>query len=58
MTLDCGHPPSPHGESTTGTAHTADNREICCDCADKEQREDLRTAQTYMAYLSSNVTEA
>lgn len=31
--LDCGHKPSPHGEHTTGTAHTQDKKEICWECA-------------------------
>jgi hypothetical protein len=30
--LVCGHPPSPHSEHTTGTAHYGD-REICWECA-------------------------
>lgn len=54
--LDCGHRPSPHGQHTTGTAHTTDGREICCQCADDEQRRELKTEQTYMAYLSSDKT--
>lgn len=31
--LDCGHKPSPHGEHTTGTAHTTDGKVICWECA-------------------------
>ncbi len=53
MILDCGHEPSPHGEHTTGTAHTADKREICWACADLEQREALKTANVYTAYLTN-----
>lgn len=30
--LDCGHEPSKHSECSTGTAHTADGREICWEC--------------------------
>jgi hypothetical protein len=52
--LDCGHEPSPHGEHTTGTAHTQDGREICWDCANTEQREDLKTAPRFMAYTSQD----
>jgi hypothetical protein len=57
MILDCGHEPSPHSESTTGTAHTPDGREICCSCADNEQREALKTATSFMAYLNSEGTK-
>ena len=52
--LSCGHNPSAHSEYTTGTAHTPDGREICCECADKEQREALKTETHYIAYLSSD----
>jgi hypothetical protein len=55
-TLDCGHQPSPHSEHTTGTAHTTDGREICWTCADAEQREQLRTADTFTAYLTPVLT--
>lgn len=50
--LDCGHEPSPHGEHTTGTAHTSDGREVCWDCALREELESLKTRQQYTAYLS------
>jgi len=50
--LSCGHKPSPHGEHTTGTAHTPDGREICWACADAEQREELKTARDFTGYLS------
>lgn len=56
-TLDCGHPPSPHGPHTTGTAHTHDGREICWTCADNEQREALRNlphGQAVAGYLSAD----
>ncbi len=52
--LSCGHNPSPHDEYTTGTAHTRDGREICCTCADSEQREDLKAEKHYDAYLSGD----
>lgn len=51
--LDCGHVPSEHSELTTGTAHTADDREICWTCADAEQRADLLTERKYTAYANS-----
>lgn len=65
-TLSCGHEPSPHSEHTTGTAHTAckcvgtgkgthrpdcESREICWSCADALQREELKSARTFTAYL-------
>lgn len=50
--LDCGHYPSPHSTHTTGTARTADNQEICWDCADNEQRAELLTTDKFFAYLS------
>lgn len=50
-TLDCGHPPSSHGPLTTGTARTSDGQEICWDCSHHEEREALRTARSYTAYL-------
>lgn len=52
--LDCGHHPSPHQPFTTGTAHTRDGREICYDCADRETREEMKTARTFCAYVSSD----
>lgn len=50
--LACGHHPSPHGVFTTGTAHTTDGREICYTCADQEEREALKTATRFCAYIS------
>ncbi len=51
MILDCGHEPSPHGEHTTGTGHTANNRHICWDCCLREELEALKTATQHNAYL-------
>ena len=50
--LNCGHEPSPHGEHTTGTGHTADGRELCWECCNRDERDALRTAQHYSAYLT------
>jgi len=51
--LDCGHTPTvPHSPMTSGTAHTPDGREICCDCADRDQRERLKTATASVGYLN------
>lgn len=52
--LDCGHNPSPHKSFTTGTAHTPDGREICYECADKEQRADLLKREPITGYLSGD----
>jgi hypothetical protein len=50
--LDCGHTPTtPHSPITSGTAHTADGKEICTDCADAMQREELQTATKTYGYL-------
>jgi hypothetical protein len=49
--LVCGHSPSRHSEFTTGTAHTPDGREICWTCADKEQREAMKSADSVVLYL-------
>jgi hypothetical protein len=50
--LDCGHPPSQHSSSTTGTAHTHDGKEICWSCADDQQRRDLLTNDHAFLYLT------
>jgi len=52
--LDCGHAPSPHGAFTNGTAHTHDGRKICCNCADAEERDQLKTATRFCAYVSGD----
>ena len=52
--LDCGHHPSPHEPFTTGAAHTSDGREICYTCADREEREAMKTAVRFCAYVSSD----
>lgn len=56
--LSCGHKPSPHSEhttGTTGTAHTPDGREICCQCADAEQVEALKDrTKPVGAYLAGD----
>lgn len=50
--LSCGHAPSPHSQHTTGTAHTRDGREICWDCASKEELDSMiEDGKNYM-YLS------
>ena len=56
-TLACGHEPSPHSDFTTGTAYTTDGREICWECADKEQRAALLTEKHYFSYLNSDATK-
>jgi hypothetical protein len=53
---DCGHPPSPHGSHTTGTAITPDNREICWTCADELILQSMREHGVVTGYLSQNDT--
>lgn len=59
--LSCGHPPSPHDTHTTGTALVWEEgqpeREICWGCAEQRELAELRTAQTYTAYLSGDGTQ-
>src|SRR5712692_4627073 len=52
--LDCGHQPSSHGDYATGTARTGDGREICWDCANKEEWGAMSRSDKYMAYLSGD----
>lgn len=53
--LSCGHTPSPHSYITTGTAHTPDGREICCECADREQVQGLKDrSKPFGAYLDGD----
>jgi hypothetical protein len=52
--LSCGHHPSPHSCITTGAAVTADGREICCDCATRNDLERLANATRCSAYLASD----
>lgn len=49
---DCGHEAFSEGLGT-GYARTQDGRTLCYDCADEAQREDMRTADTFTAYLST-----
>jgi hypothetical protein len=51
--LDCGHEPTPSGIGT-GYARMPNGETLCYDCADNAQREDLKTATRYFAYLSSD----
>ena len=52
--LDCGHVPSPHSASTTGTAHTPAGREICLTCANDQELIAFLSSDRYLAYLSSD----
>ncbi|GAA2628105.1 hypothetical protein GCM10010411_76730 [Actinomadura fulvescens] len=52
---DCGHPPEPvpPGGGATGYATWSPTGEtLCYPCADQRQREELRTAQRAVVYLS------
>lgn len=50
--LDCGHDAKPDGIKA-GYATRADGTRICYDCADREQVEALKTADTFVGYLSN-----
>ena len=55
--LSCGHKPSSHSEGTTGTARWNDNgvyKEICWDCSNNMQIEELKEANKYFAYISED----
>jgi hypothetical protein len=61
--LDCGHTPSPHSETSTGTAHVNNDCpccaiEICWTCSHKRELHDLSRADRYTAYLVSKPTGA
>lgn len=56
--LDCGHLSQPqdwgNGSGLPGYASDRNSkRRICYDCADNEQRNDLKTHDRYVAYLTS-----
>ena len=50
--LDCGHLSTPRG-CATGYAQTSDERRICYSCADASERDALKTAERFTAYLSN-----
>lgn len=50
--LDCGHPESAHSSFTRGYAVRQDDTKVCYECAQRQELEDLKTAQHYVAYLS------
>lgn len=50
-TLDCGHLSTPN-RYLAGYATASDGHRICYNCADVAQREDLKTADRFTAYLS------
>ena len=51
-TLDCGHPPSPHDESTTGYASNSQGKRYCYECAAEMDRDAIRAGKPITAYLS------
>lgn len=53
-TLDCGHPPTDSPGLGTGYARTEEGKRICYACADDRQREEMRTANTVVAYVSTD----
>lgn len=49
--LSCGHEPSTHGPHTTGTCHLPDGREVCNDCGNVWEANELKTAQHWSGYM-------
>lgn len=48
---DCGHPPSPHGEPTTGYGTDLDGKTYCYDCcADRERQRMIETGKATLYY--------
>lgn len=54
--IDCGHPPSPHGEHTTGDCVVREEgqpeRRICWDCAHQREVKQMLTAKRHFAYIT------
>lgn len=50
--LDCGHPASAHGETDTGYGVDPDGKKHCYECCHAKDREDMKTATSFFAYLS------
>lgn len=62
--LNCGHQPSEHGSTSTGTAHlngkgkkVNQDIEICCSCADRAQKFYMKNHNRTNLYLSGNGKE-
>lgn len=49
--LACGHEPSAHGPHTTGTCKLPYGREVCVDCGNVWEAEQLKTAQHWSGYM-------
>ena len=50
--LDCGHPESAHSSITRGYAILPNGTKVCYGCAQRQELDDLKTAQHYGGYLS------
>ncbi|GAA1895155.1 hypothetical protein [Streptantibioticus ferralitis] len=48
--LDCGHPPTPKGIGTGRAIYRG--RSMCYACADEQQREDIKKADAFAAYVT------
>src|SRR4051794_40776248 len=49
--LDCGHAVSEHSDVTTGYGTAPDGRRLCYDCITAAETEELKTADTFVAYV-------
>jgi hypothetical protein len=54
--LDCGHPPSPHSEFTTGYGRDENERTFCYECCANRDRETMTADGRYTLYLVGNGT--
>lgn len=54
--LDCGHEPTPQAEGscTNGIARTRDNKTMCFACAERNEKEAMRTERTYVVYVKDD----
>jgi hypothetical protein len=51
--LDCGHPPSLHGKSTTGYGTTADGERHCWECCADADRKHMLEGEPITLYLTA-----
>lgn len=49
--LDCGHPPSPHGEHTTGYGTNSAGKTLCYECCAKRDIEQMQADGKTVLYL-------
>lgn len=54
LTLDCGHPESPHSDITRGYGTRADGTRHCYDCCQRFDLETIASGEPIVAYVSSD----